>query len=54
MDNTHNSHKNRLPNWQSEKMRRLIEERWSEVWEIVIARDRSVENLPQHSRGSHS
>ena len=36
--------KNRLPQWQSEKMRSLIEERWSEVWEIVVARENPSES----------
>ena len=49
--NTSNKdHKNKLPQWQSEKMRTLIEERWSEVWEVVVARERSDEDLHQHSR----
>jgi hypothetical protein len=39
------SNRTRLPKWQSEKMRTLIEERWSEVWQIVIARKRSSQNL---------
>ena len=29
----------RLPLWQSEKMRTMIEERWEEVWSIVIERN---------------
>ena len=29
----------RLPLWQSEKMRLMIEERWEEVWRIVITRN---------------
>jgi hypothetical protein len=40
-----NNNKNRLPKWQSEKMRTLIEERWPEVWQIVIDRRRSRQNL---------
>lgn len=39
---------NRLPQWQAEKMRSLLEEGWSEVWEVVVARQRSVENSHQH------
>lgn len=39
-----NRNKSRLPKWQSEKMKNLIDERWSEVWEIVIARERSHQN----------
>ncbi len=45
-------HRNKLPQWQSEKMRTLIEERWSEVWEVVMAREHSAQNLLQHSRNS--
>ncbi|MBE9043798.1 hypothetical protein IQ255_05160 [Pleurocapsales cyanobacterium LEGE 10410] len=40
---------NRLPQWQSERMRTLIEERWTEVWKIVIARERSAQNLHRKS-----
>jgi hypothetical protein len=40
--------KNQLPEWQAEKMKTLIEERWSEVWQIVMARERSTRNLRQH------
>ncbi|WP_158260696.1 hypothetical protein [Pleurocapsa sp. CCALA 161] len=51
--NTHDRNcKNRLPQWQSAKMRSLIEERWSEIWEIVVARERSEQNLHEHSRNS--
>ena len=39
-----NRNKSRLPKWQSEKMKNLIDERWSEVWEIVMARERSHQN----------
>ncbi|WP_158260676.1 hypothetical protein [Pleurocapsa sp. CCALA 161] len=42
--------KNRLPQWQSEKMRSLIEERWSEVWEIVVARENSLESPHSYSK----
>ena len=54
--NTDNN-RNRLPQWQSEKMKSLIKERWSEVWEIVVARKREEQNsheylksLPRNSR----
>lgn len=33
-----------LPQWQSEKMRRLIEEKWSEIWSVVEARELSTLN----------
>ncbi len=28
-----------IPEWQSEKMRMIIAERWVETWEIVETRD---------------
>ena len=49
--NTDNHNRNRLPQWQSEKMKSLLEERWSEVWEIVVARERLGQNSLEHSRG---
>ncbi len=39
-----NRNKSRLPKWQSEKMKNLIDERWSEVLAIVRARKRSHQN----------
>lgn len=39
------NHQNRLPLWQSEKMRAMLEERWLEVWEIVKARERRQKSL---------
>ncbi len=50
MNTSDNNNRNKLPQWQSEKMRALIEERWSEVWEVVIARKHSSQNLSSHSR----
>jgi hypothetical protein len=50
MNTSDNNNRNKLPQWQSEKMRALIEERWSEVWEVVVARKRSSQNLHSHSR----
>jgi hypothetical protein len=35
-DNENNS----IPQWQSEKMKNLITERWQEVWEVVEAREK--------------
>ena len=35
------NHKNKIPQWQSDRMKSLIEERWSEVWRIAIAREQS-------------
>lgn len=39
MNRTRNNQKNAIPQWQSEKMRSLITERWEEVWQIVEARE---------------
>jgi cytochrome c-type biogenesis protein CcmH/NrfG len=52
MNNHHKNYRNKLPQWQSDRMRTLIEERWSEVWEIVMAREHSAQDLQQHSRSS--
>lgn len=40
MDTSEKNRRNRLPQWQSDKMKSLIEDRWSEVWEAVIERER--------------
>lgn len=39
MNRTKNTQKNAIPQWQSEKMKSLITERWEEVWQIVEARE---------------
>lgn len=52
MNPSNKSHNYRLPHWQSERMRTLIEERWTEVWKIVVARERFAKNLHEHSRSS--
>ena len=38
---------NRVPEWQSKKMKSLIGERWLEVWKVVVNRKR-LEHLRQH------
>ena len=50
MSTVNKNRRNKLPHWQSEKMKALIEERWSEIWEIVVARENSTQDLPEHSR----
>ena len=40
MDTSAKNRRNRLPQWQSDKMKSLIQDRWSEVWEAVIERER--------------
>ena len=49
MNASSKSNRNRLPEWQSAKMKSLIEARWSEVWQAVVNRERS-ERLQQLSR----
>ncbi|MGL5079187.1 MAG: hypothetical protein ACRDBG_25585 [Waterburya sp.] len=39
MSRTKNNQKNGVPQWQSDKMKSLIAERWQEVRETVEARD---------------
>ncbi|MEL6581206.1 MAG: hypothetical protein AAFQ14_15795 [Cyanobacteria bacterium J06621_12] len=50
MNTSEKSHRNRLPEWQSAKMKSLIEERWSEVWEIVVEREKTHQQPHSHSR----
>ena len=38
MSKTKSSSKNQIPQWQSEKMKALIAQRWYEVWHIVETR----------------
>ncbi|BAZ43628.1 hypothetical protein NIES4102_06290 [Chondrocystis sp. NIES-4102] len=35
-----NNPKNGIPQWQSDKMKTMISERWQEIWQIVEARDK--------------
>jgi hypothetical protein len=57
MNTSNQNHRSRLPHWQSEKMKTIIETRWEEVWTVVVSRDCSVQNLhryltsPQHNSG---
>ena len=39
MNKIKNTAKNIIPQWQSDKMKSLIAERWSEVWQIVEQRE---------------
>ena len=49
MNTSSNSNKSKLPEWQSTKMKSLIEDRWSEVWEAVVNRER-LKHLQKESR----
>ncbi|MEM8672673.1 MAG: hypothetical protein AAGF83_02195 [Cyanobacteria bacterium P01_G01_bin.67] len=41
MSKIKNNSKNIIPQWQSDKMRSLIAERWQEVWQIVEKREQT-------------
>ena len=41
MSKTKNSQTKSVPQWQSNKMKTLIVERWHEVWEVVEAREQN-------------
>ncbi|MEM7758280.1 MAG: hypothetical protein AAF298_09160 [Cyanobacteria bacterium P01_A01_bin.40] len=41
MSKIKNNSKNIIPQWQSDKMRSLIAERWQEVWQIVERREQT-------------
>ncbi|MEM8829096.1 MAG: hypothetical protein AAGE96_07040 [Cyanobacteria bacterium P01_G01_bin.19] len=40
MSSTKNNQSNSIPQWQSERMKNLISERWQEIWEVVEAREK--------------
>jgi hypothetical protein len=40
-----------IPQWQSNKMRQIIVDRWQEIWSVVEARDKTTKTLS--SRYSH-
>jgi hypothetical protein len=41
MSRTKNNQKNGVPQWQSDKMKTLIAEKWQEIQKIVEARDKN-------------
>lgn len=41
MSKTKNNPTKSVPQWQSNKMKTLIIERWHEVWEVVEAREQN-------------
>lgn len=45
MNITNNRDTNKVPSWQSAKMRMIIQDRWKEVWQFVEARDKYTRNL---------
>ena len=48
MNISNKNHRYRLPLWQLKKMRNIIDDRWEEVWGVVVARDRSLRDLHQY------
>lgn len=52
MNTLDKNHRSKRTQWQVEKMRRLIEENWSEIWSVVVARELSTLNL-QHQHSDH-
>ncbi|MGK7892321.1 MAG: hypothetical protein AB4372_01390 [Xenococcus sp. (in: cyanobacteria)] len=40
MSKSKNNYKQKVPQWQLEKMRRIIADRWLETWEVVVKRDK--------------
>ena len=50
--NTSQTNNNKVPPWQSARMRNLIEERWTEIWEVVAEREDRSEDLTQYSSDS--
>ena len=40
MSKTKNNQNYSIPQWQSNRMKSLITERWQEIWEIVEAREK--------------
>ncbi|VEP15393.1 hypothetical protein H1P_3300002 [Hyella patelloides LEGE 07179] len=43
---------NRLSSRQLNKMRTIIENRWDEVWQVVVERDRYFKELHHHQHNS--
>lgn len=44
------SKSSKIPQWQSEKMRMLISDRWQEIQEIVQARESERQQYNRHCR----
>lgn len=44
------SKNSKIPQWQSEKMRMLISDRWQEIKEIVQARESERQQYNRHYR----
>jgi hypothetical protein len=38
MNNSNKRDNQRLPSWQLKKMKSIIEEKWSEIWQVAISR----------------
>lgn len=44
--------KSRIPDWQLERMKTIITNRWDEVWKIVVERDRFDKQLQRYHHNS--
>ena len=44
--------KSRIPDWQLERMKTIITNRWDEVWKIVVERDRFDKQLQPYHHNS--
>ena len=40
-----------VPQWQSDKMRMILADRWKEVWEVVETRAKKNSNLLSYQKG---
>ena len=39
MSKSTSNYKQRIPQWQIEKMKKIIADRWLETWEVVVNRE---------------
>lgn len=54
MNTAPKNNNNRTSEWQSAKMKSLIEERWLEVWQIVVSRERDERSTCSNIREVNS
>ncbi|MGF1541702.1 MAG: hypothetical protein ACFCU5_14840 [Pleurocapsa sp.] len=43
-----NRRNRRIPLWQSEKMRNIIESHWEEVWKVAVDRNHTQKSLHRY------
>lgn len=58
MNNQSNSHRRKyIATWQVKKMQSIIQDRWSEVWQSVQARDleqKGINDFSKKSQGNYN